>query len=161
MPRNFILLMILFLSTISSCEDSKLQMEYKNFNDRWSSKEKAVFKINPISKQEVNLFIYIRNDYRYPFSNLFLIASLKEDNNILTRDTLEFEMADTKGNWLGSGFMELKESKLWWKENFEIPDEKKLTAEIEHAVRFNGDESEIDGLEGIVGVGLALEAISK
>jgi gliding motility-associated lipoprotein GldH len=161
MPRNFILLMILFLSIISSCEDSKLQMEYKNFNDRWSSKEKAVFKINPISKQEVNLVIYIRNDYRYPFSNLFLIASLKEDNNILTRDTLEFEMADTKGNWLGSGFMELKESKLWWKENFEIPDVKKLTAEIEHAVRFNGDEIEIDGLEGIVGVGLALEAISK
>ena len=136
-------------------------MEYKNFNDRWPSKEKAVFKINPISKQELNLIIYIRNDYRYPFSNLFLIATLKEDNNILTRDTLEFEMADTKGNWLGSGFMELKESKLWWKENFEIPDEKKLTAEIEHAVRFNGVEDGIDGLEGIVGVGLALEAISK
>jgi gliding motility-associated lipoprotein GldH len=136
-------------------------MEYKNFNDRWPSKEKAVFKINPISKQEVNLIIYIRNDYRYPFSNLFLIASLKEDNNILTRDTLEFEMADTKGNWLGSGFMELKESKFWWKENFEIPDEKKLTAEIEHAVRFNGDKFGIDRLDGIVGVGLALEAISK
>ena len=161
MPRNFILLMILFLSIISSCKDFKLQMEYKNFNDRWPSKEKAVFNINPISKQEVNLIIYIKNDYRYPFSNLFLIATLKEDNNILTRDTLEFEMADTKGNWLGSGFMELKESKLWWKENFEIPDEKKLTAEIEHAVRFNGDQIGIDGLEGIVGVGLALEAISK
>ena len=59
MPRNFILLMILFLSIISSCKDFKLQMEYKNFNDRWPSKEKAVFKINPISKQEVNLIIYI------------------------------------------------------------------------------------------------------
>ena len=161
MSRNLILLMILFLSITSSCEDSKLQMEFKNFNESWSSEEKVVFNINPISKQDVNLFIYIRNDYRYPFSNLFLIASLREDNNILTRDTLEFEMADTKGNWLGSGFMELKESKLWWKEKFEIPDEKKLTAEIEHAVRFNGDEIGIDRLEGIVGVGFALEAISK
>ncbi len=44
---------------------------------------------------------------------------------------------------------------------FEIPDKKNLTAEIEHAVRFNGAEDGIDGLEGIVGVGLALEAISN
>ena len=36
-----------------------------------------------------------------------------------------------------------------------------LTAEIEHAVRFNGAEDGIDDLEGIVGVGLALEAISN
>ena len=160
MLRIFIPLIILFVS-ISSCEDSKLMMEYKNFTDRWPAKEKAVFKIKPYSKQEVNLIIYIRNDYRYPFSNLFLIASLREGNELLIRDTLEYKMADAKGNWLGSGFMELKESRLWWRENFEIPDKKTLTAEIEHAVRFNGVEDGIDGLDGIVGVGLSLEAISN
>lgn len=160
MLRYFILLIILFVS-ISSCDDSKLLMEYKNFTDKWPAKEKAVFKIKPFPKQEVNIIIYIRNDYRYPFSNLFLIASLREGNKLLIRDTLEYEMADAEGNWLGSGFLELKESKLWWKENFEIPDKKILTAEIEHAVRFNGVEDGIDGLEGIVGVGLALEAISN
>ena len=160
MLRIFIPLIILFVS-ISSCEDSKLMMEYKNFTDRWPAKEKAVFKIKPYSKQEVNLIIYIRNDYRYPFSNLFLIASLREGNKLLIRDTLEYKMADAKGNWLGSGFMELKESRLWWRENFEIPDKKTLTAEIEHAVRFNGVEDGIDGLDGIVGVGLSLEAITN
>ena len=160
MLRTFILLIILFVS-ISSCEDSKLLMEYKNFTDKWPAKEKAVFKIKPFPKQEVNIIIYIRNDYRYPFSNLFLIASLREGNKLLIRDTLEYEMADAEGNWLGSGFLELKESKLWWKENFEIPDKKILTAEIEHAVRFNGIEDGIDGLDGIVGVGLSLEAITN
>tara|TARA_B100000941_G_scaffold179545_1_gene128692 strand:- start:558 stop:1040 length:483 start_codon:yes stop_codon:yes gene_type:complete len=160
MHRTFILLIILFVSAIS-CEDSRLQMEYKNFADVWPVDEKAVFKLNPISKREVNLIIYVRNDYRYPFSNLFLIASLRDGNEILISDTLEYEMTDAKGNWLGSGFMELKESKLWWKENFEIPDKKPLTAEIEHAVRFNGAEDGIDVLKGIVGVGLAIEAISN
>ena len=42
-----------------------------------------------------------------------------------------------------------------------IPDKKILTAEIEHAVRFNGIEDGIDGLDGIVGVGLSLEAITN
>ena len=160
MLRIFIPLIFIFVS-ICSCEDSKLLMEYKSFTDRWPAKEKVVFKIKPYSKQEVNLIIYIRNDYRYPFSNLFLIASLREGNKLLIRDTLEYKMADAEGNWLGSGFMELKESRLWWRENFEIPDKKNLTAEIEHAVRLNGAEDGIDGLEGIVGVGLALEAISN
>jgi len=160
MYRTFILLIILFVSA-AACEDSRLLMEYKNFADGWPAKQKAVFKLNPRSKQEVNMIIYVRNDYRYPFSNLFLIASLIDGNDILISDTLEYEMADAQGNWLGSGFMELKESKLWWKENYEIPDKKTLTAEIEHAVRFNGSEDGIDRLEGIVGVGLAIEAISN
>ena len=95
------------------------------------------------------------------FSNLFLIASLKEGNNLVARDTLEYTMSDEKGAWLGSGFLELKESKLLWKESFLVNGEKPITAEIEHAVRFNGAEDGIDGLEGIVGVGLALEAISN
>lgn len=158
MLKSFIQLIILFLFT-SSCEDPKLFMEYRNFADRWAVNDKAVFNINFISKQEVNLFIYVRNDYRYPFSNLFLIASLKEGNNLIARDTLEYAMSDEKGVWLGSGFLELKESKLLWKESFLVKGEKPITAEIEHAVRFNGNENGIDALEGIVGVGLAIEAI--
>ena len=66
MLKSFIQLIILFLFT-SSCEDPKLFMEYRNFADRWAVNDKAVFNINSISKQEVNLFIYVRNDYRYPF----------------------------------------------------------------------------------------------
>jgi len=160
MPKTSILLIILFVSA-SACEDSRLLMEYKNFAEGWPAKDKAIFKLRPFTKQEVNLIIYVRNDYRYPFSNLFLIASLKEGNDTLISDTLEYEMTDAKGNWLGSGITELKESKLWWRENFEIPDKKNLTAEIEHAVRFNGIEDGIGFLEGIVGVGLAIEAISN
>ena len=41
MLRTFIILIILFVS-ISSCEDSKLLIEYKNFTDKWPAKEKAV-----------------------------------------------------------------------------------------------------------------------
>lgn len=156
------LIPIFFLLTCTtSCGDANLYMDYHVFNDRWPATEKAVYEIDGVNQQAVNLMIYIRNDHRYPFANLFLIASLKAGDTVLTKDTLEYAMADAQGAWLGGGFLEVKESKLWWKENFEIPQGKPLTAEVQHAVRFNGAEDGIEGLEGIVGVGLALEATAK
>ena len=52
-------------------------------------------------------------------------------------------MADPKGEWLGAGFLELKESKLWWKEDFDFPQGENITATLEHAVRHDGSEEGI------------------
>ena len=99
----------------------------------------------------------MRNDKRYIFSNIFLIATIKEGDKTLSCDTLEYAMADPKGEWLGAGFLELKESKLWWKEDFDFPQGENIIATFEHAVRHSGSEEGIKDLEGIVGVGLSVE----
>ena len=70
-------------------------------------------------------------------------------------------MANAQGNWLGKGFLEVKESKLWWKENYELPAAQNLKVELEHALRFSGNEQALDALEGIVGVGFAVEEINN
>ena len=69
-------------------------------------------------------------------------------------------MADPQGAWLGSGYMEVKESKLWWKENYELPVAENLKVELEHALRYNGSEAGMDPLEGIVSVGFAVEEMA-
>jgi len=79
----------------------------------------------------------------------------------LVCDTLEYAMADARGQWLGKGFLEVKESKLWWKENYELPIQGNLNVQLEHALRFNGSEKGMDPLEGIVGVGFAIEEIKQ
>ena len=63
-----------------------------------------------------NVFIRLRNDNTYQFANIFLIASLTAGGELVTQDTLEYAMAAPDGKWLGTGFTEVKESKLWWKE---------------------------------------------
>jgi hypothetical protein len=70
-------------------------------------------------------------------------------------------MANAQGQWLGKGFLEVKESKLWWKENYELPTAENLNVQLEHALRFNRSERGMDSLEGIVGVGFAVEEISE
>ena len=89
-----------------------------------------------------------------------MIASVEVDGEFFSRDTLEYELANSKGEWLGDGFTEVKESRLWWKEDFIVPKGEQINVMIEHAVRSNGIEDGIENLEGIIGVGLSTEKIN-
>lgn len=140
-----------------ACDSSQLSVNYRNFDEHWPAEDKVIFALDSLTDQPVNLMILIRNNKRYPFSNLFLIAQLKSGDSILVCDTLEYAMANPQGKWLGKGFLEVKESKLWWKENYELPRVKNLNVQLEHALRFNGSEQGTDPLEGIVSVGFAVE----
>ena len=86
---------------------------------------------------------------------------LKTGDSILVCDTLEYAMATSQGAWLGSGFLEVKESKLWWKENYQLPRVENLNVELEHVLRLNGSEKGMDSLEGIVSVGIGVEEMNS
>ena len=136
-------------------------MNYKDFNGHWPVYEKVLFTLDKGSENPVNLMIYIRNNKQYPYSNLFLIAKLKTGDSLLLCDTLEYAMADARGKWLGKGFLEVKESKLWWRENYQLPAVENINVQLEHALRSNNSEQGLDKLEGIVGVGFAVEEIQE
>ncbi|MEC8402805.1 MAG: gliding motility lipoprotein GldH [Bacteroidota bacterium] len=136
-------------------------MNYKDFNGHWPVYEKVLFTLDKESENPVNLMIYIRNNKQYPYSNLFLIAKLKTGDSLLLCDTLEYAMADARGKWLGKGFLEVKESKLWWRENYQLPAVENINVQLEHALRSNNSEQGLDNLEGIVGVGFAVEEIQE
>ena len=134
-------------------------MNYKDFNGQWPVYEKVLFTLDKGNENTVNLMIYIRNNKNYPYSNLFLIAKLKTGDSLLLCDTLEYAMADAQGQWLGKGFLEVKESKLWWRENYQLPAVENINVQLEHALRSYNSEKGLDTLEGIVGVGFAVEEI--
>lgn len=136
-------------------------MNYKDFNGHWPVYEKVLFTLDKGIENPVNLMIYIRNNKQYPYSNLFLIAKLKTGDSLLLCDTLEYAMADARGKWLGKGFLEVKESKLWWRENYQLPAVENINVQLEHALRSNNSEQGLDNLEGIVGVGFAVEEIQE
>ena len=153
------ILSVLILGLIFACSKPPFFMDYQDFDGHWPALKKVVFDIDAPSDQPVNMMIYIRNNRQYPFSNLFLIARLKTGDSLLLCDTLEYAMANEQGQWLGKGFLEVKESKLWWKENYELPTADNLNVQLEHALRFNGSEQGMDPLLGIVGVGFAVEIL--
>ena len=154
-------LSLLTLGFIFSCSKPSFFMNYKDFNGQWPVYEKVLFTLDEGTENPVNLMIYIRNNKHYPYSNLFLIAKLKTGDSLLLCDTLEYAMANAQGQWLGKGFLEVKESKLWWRENYQLPAVENISVELEHALRSNNSEQGLDNLEGIVGVGFALEEIQE
>lgn len=155
----FKLVLVTFFFIFISCDKKVVFDEYRDFDGKWKSKEKANFEIvqnDTISK--FNMFINIRNNNDYPFNNLYLIVKMHtpKSNQILV-DTLEYNMTYPDGTLLGKGFSDVKESKLVYKENYSFPKNGKYIFEIEHALRQNGKVSGIQDLEGVFDVGFRIE----
>jgi len=155
--RFFISLVLLLLCAACGSKDT-LFREDQNTPNGWRLDNPVVFKIKENLNFPVDLYIHLRNDHTYPFSNIFLIATVKSKDSLIESDTLEYAMAKSNGEWLGTGFSSVKESKLWWKENWQTEFPSPLTIEIAQANRVSGREKAAAQLAGIVSVGLSINA---
>lgn len=148
---------------IFSCVDRSEFNKYKTLkNGNWKPGEVVSFTFqikDTISPK--NLFINIRNNNNYEFSNLYLITVLKFPNKRLVIDTLQYEMADVSGKFLGNGFSGIKENKLFYKARKVFPSSGNYTFEVRHAMRRNGEVTAIKNLKGIQDVGFSIEKIKE
>ena len=99
------------------------------------------------------MFINIRNNKDYPFSNLYLITELNFPNGDKIIDTLQYEMSDKTGHFLGKGFTDIKENKLFYKEKKCFLESGKYLFNIRQAMRKNGEVNSIPFLQGVQDVG--------
>jgi len=159
MHKYFFLL--IFLVLIVSCETTMIYDQYQPIeNHQWSSDNKIEFIVNnsdTISNK--NVFINIRNNKTYEFSSLFLITKIEFPQGMRVIDTLEYEMADAQGQWLGTGFTDIKESKLFYKENVVFSEKGTYKFSIQQATRSINDIEGKTPLKGITDVGLSIEKI--
>jgi len=157
--KSLILLLISIL--MISCDDTTEFNQYKAVeNSSWKSGEKMSFTFEV--KDTIlpkNLFINVRNNSDYEFSNLYLITALKFPNNSLVIDTLQYEMADASGMFLGNGFSEIKENKLFYKEHKVFPVSGNYSLTIRHAMRKNAEMKAVEKLYGVQDVGFSIEKI--
>ncbi len=141
-----------------SCDSDQVYHKYKSLGGNWDIDEPVTLEIEEIdSLQPYNVFITLRNDNRYPYSNLFLITSLEFPKGRTLTDTLEYEMAAADGTWLGEGFGDIKESKLVYKKGERFRESGTYTFTVQHAVRKNGNISGDQTLKGITEIGLRIE----
>ncbi|MCC4212130.1 gliding motility lipoprotein GldH [Leeuwenhoekiella parthenopeia] len=160
MLRFFIVFALLVL--FCSCDDNAVFHEFKELPGSWQRDSAVVFKFNaPDSLKPYNAFITLRNDNTYPFSNIFLVTRMQFPNGKTVTDTLEYMMAQPDGTWLGDGFGDLKESKLWYKENIRFNEAGTYQFKIMQAMRRNGDLNAVPELSGIRDVGLRIERINE
>lgn len=153
--RKWVLGMLMALGAIS-CDSNVVVTEYRSVQGGvWDRDLPVTFEfsgMDTISPHQ--LYIQLRNDATYPFSNIFLIANLTTPKGEVITDTLEYAMALPDGTWLGKGMGSVKENKLWLKENIVFHDSGVYILEIQHAMRKNGNVVGMEGLPGITDVGV-------
>ena len=151
------LLSLLFIA----CGHSGVTTETVAINSEgWQVKDPAIFELPMLdSLATYNAFITVRNNNKYPFSNLFLIVSLQHPYGKTVVDTLEYKMARPDGSWLGTGIGSVKENKLFFKQNLAFNEAGNYTLHISHAVRSNGEPQGVSKLEGITDIGYSIEKV--
>ena len=129
-------------------------------SEGWQLEDPAIFELPRLdSLATYNAFITVRNNNKYPFSNLFLIVSLQHPYGKTVVDTLEYKMARPDGSWLGTGIGSVKENKLFFKQNLAFNEAGNYTLHISHAVRNNGEPQGVSKLEGIIDIGYSIEKV--
>lgn len=157
MPRCFILFLCCIF--LSSCGQDKVFDQYKPIaNAQWHKDSIVRFVVNPVDTiAKNNLYLQLRNTNDYAFSNIFLIVGIDFPDKTRVVDTLEYEMADAQGKFLGTGLTDLKENKLEYKTNVVFPQTGAYNIEIQHAMRKSGIVDGLLYLDGITDVGLSIE----
>jgi gliding motility-associated lipoprotein GldH len=157
-------LFVLFLTAVFlvSCESDTVFSEVRAMDGHWGAAEVVAFKLPKLdSLKKYNLFLNIRNTNEYKFNNIFLIVSMNFPHGKTVTDTLEYRMANPDGSWMGQGIGDVKENKLWYKENVQFFEDGVYTVDIAQAMRNNGDVEGVTKLEGITDVGFSIEEATK
>jgi gliding motility-associated lipoprotein GldH len=101
-----------------------------------------------------NISFSIRTGSSYPFRNIYLFVTTFSPDGEKITDTLNFYLADEKGNWYGKGFGDIHELKLPYKSNVYFPLKGIYRIKVQHGMR-------TEDLKGVYDLGVRIEKISK
>lgn len=158
--KGFLSGLLLILIIIVACDSNRVFDEYESVPNQWHKDSIVSFKINPPdSINPYNLFVNLRNTNEYKYNNLFLIVEMVFPHGKTMNDTLEYRMAEPSGELLGTGFGDIKENKLWYKEQVIFQESGPYTVNIQHAMRENGKVNGVVNLAGVTDIGFRIERL--
>lgn len=157
MLRVSIVFLIMF--SLVSCDKKRVFDQYHSVGKSWHQDSIVSFELTKIdTTKRYNLYLNIRDNNDYPFSNLFVIVSMEQPGGLTTVDTLEYQMAAPDGTLLGEGFTDVKDNKLVYKENAAFKSGT-YKVHIRQAARQTGKVAGVEKLAGITEVGFRVEKI--
>jgi gliding motility-associated lipoprotein GldH len=144
------------LMVLTACTGDVVYREYKTFNDNaWRANEPATFEVtihDTLSLCDISLMV--RHADSYPYNNVFLFVTSSYPDGRVLRDTMEVVLANSKGEWLGSGMGDLFDFKVPVKRNVRFPRSGKYTFAFVQARR-------VDPLPLILDFGFEIRKVKR
>ena len=149
-------LIFVFVLMISCDKNRIFERNISIDNNIWSLAQKPHFEHeNKDTLSSVNIMINVRHSTKYPFSNLWLFVNTTCPDGYISQDTLECLLAEKSGRWIGNGIGNIRDVSFFLKQT-RLKKEGLYLFSIEQAMR-HGDLTQIDSLNGVVGIGLRIE----
>lgn len=150
------ILILTSLLLLNSCNSNVVYTGSRVMPEKtWRLMDIATFKI-PVTDtvNSNNVFFTIRTGSSYPFRNIYLfVTAISPDGKSIT-DTLQYNLADEKGNWYGKGFGDIHELNLPYKSNVYFPLKGTYQFKIQHGMR-------IEDIKGVYDLGVRIEKTGK
>ena len=142
--------------SLQSCDSNRVYEEYHKIPDyNWSMKDTIRFEIDVTDTISVhNLLVNIRNTGGYAYSNMWLFVKQISPDGSMIDDKFECQLASEKGEWYGTGFGDIFDLQVPFKQNMVFPKSGVYTFEIVQGMR---DEE----LKEVVNIGLRLEKANQ
>lgn len=152
--------LICLMVMVLSCDKKRAFDQYVELKpqSKWHKDSLMTFDFDitdTINKKD--LFINIRNNHQYKFSNIFLIVKMTTPAQEMTIDTLEYVMAYPDGQFIGKKSSNIIENKLYYKKNYTFNQKGNYQMAIGQANRELLRAEGIEHLEGITEVGFRIE----
>ena len=153
---------LIFVFLLASCNPNIEYIQYNSVNGIWhkDSIQNFSFEIESAGSKSHKSFINLRINEKYQFNNIFLIVSIRDSLNLISKDTLEYKLADKYGNFIGKKKINIVENTLLHKENLSLDEQKKYFISIEHAMRIINKVGGLESLSGVIDVGYKVEKIN-
>ena len=125
-------LLIVLTVSLTSCRNDIVYSRFSPISSSvWAIDSVAQFDYTIADAQaEYSILVYVRHTERYPYQNMWLFVG-----DSLHRDTIEFYLADDRGQWLGDkhhGFIEMP---VLLEDNYHFPDIGAYYIDITHGMR--------------------------
>jgi gliding motility-associated lipoprotein GldH len=154
--KGFCSLTLVFLASLSACNSNVLFTDSVVMpGTTWSLFDYPEFRV-PVTDtiNSANVCFSIRTGSQYPYRNIWLFVTASSPDGKSITDTLQYDLADEKGNWLGKGFGDIHELNLPYKTNVFFPVKGTYQFKIQHGMR-TGE------LKGVYDIGIRVEKFSR
>ena len=142
------------MSTFSCRNENLIFIDFEDLNGSWVRSNELNFLFES-DNSILDFSLALRTDSRYPFSNIFLI-SLIQNNNYVISDTIEYSFENNENKWYEIKPSGIKNNKILLKKDLKI-DEGNVIVKLKHSIRYLDSIVPLTKLDGILDVGLIVE----
>jgi len=147
-----VLIVFFVLIFMVSCDSNRyFEQNLELAKEQWIYNDAKNFSFEMMDTTSLfNFYVNIRNTNDYPFANLYVFINSEFPNGETARDTIELQLAQVNGKWLGSGNGRYKYNQFILRKGMRFVQTGTYQFSIEQGMRK-------DTLIGISDIGIRLE----